>query len=106
MDGFGSIHREADEPVFHELWQGRVFGMFLSGVGLPPTRFDSDRYRIEQLVPVKYLSSGYYERWLAALESGLLQTGKLTQEEIEARVQQLAGNPNQPMPRHEDPEKA
>ena len=26
MDGFGAIERETDEPVFHEQWEGRVFG--------------------------------------------------------------------------------
>jgi len=106
MDGFGPIHREADEPVFHELWESRVFGMFLSGAGLPPTRFDSDRHRLEQLAPIQYFSSDYYERWLAALETGLLQTGTLSQDEIEARVQQFASDPDLPIPRREDPEKA
>jgi nitrile hydratase subunit beta len=106
MDGFGPIRRELDEPVFHELWEGRVFAMFLSGAGLPPTRFDSDRHRLEQIPPLTYLRSSYYERWLVALETGLLQTGTLSQFEIEARVQQFAADPDLPIPRREDAEKA
>ncbi len=31
--GFGSVIREADEPVFHDRWEGRVFGMALLGGG-------------------------------------------------------------------------
>jgi nitrile hydratase beta subunit len=106
VDGFGAIQRETDEPVFHEAWEGRVFGMFLTGAGLPPTRFDGDRHRLERLDPVRYLSSSYYERWLAALESGLIQAGTLSQDEIEARVQQCAADFDLPMPRREDPERA
>jgi hypothetical protein len=29
MHGFGSVEREADEPVFHCAWESRVFGMFI-----------------------------------------------------------------------------
>ncbi|MES1151835.1 MAG: hypothetical protein ABUL54_08070, partial [Dongia sp.] len=27
MDGFGSIEREADEPVFHAAWERRMFAL-------------------------------------------------------------------------------
>jgi nitrile hydratase len=30
MMGFGPINPEPDEPVFHEPWEGRVFGLELS----------------------------------------------------------------------------
>jgi nitrile hydratase len=106
MDGFGPIHRETDEPVFHEPWESRVFGMFLTGAGLPPEPLDAFRHRLERLDPVKYLSSSYYERWLAGMESALIETGTLSREEIEARVQQFAADPDLPMPRREDPVRA
>src|SRR5216684_6761140 len=60
MDGFGPIHREADEPVFHEPWESRVVGMLLTGAGLPPEPLDAFRHRLERLDPIKYLSSSYY----------------------------------------------
>jgi nitrile hydratase subunit beta len=106
MDGFGPIPRETEEPVFHEPWERRVFGMFLVGAGLPRPRFDDDRYRLERLDPLRYLSSSYYERWLAALESGLIQTGTLSQDEVEAKVRQLAVDADLPVPRREDPARA
>src|ERR1700731_3848032 len=88
MDGFGPVHREPDEPVFHEPWEGRVFGMFILGGGLPPSPLDAGRHRLERLEPAQYLGSSYYERWLAGLEGALVETGTLTREEIEAEVQQ------------------
>ena len=30
-EGFGAVVREADEPVFHARWEGRVFGLNLAG---------------------------------------------------------------------------
>jgi nitrile hydratase subunit beta len=103
MDGFGPIHHETDEPVFHELWESRVFGMLLTGAGLPPAPVDALRHRGERLDPVKYLSSSYYERFLAGMENGLIETGTLGLDEIEARVRQLAAEPDLPIPRREDP---
>ena len=104
MDGFGPIHREANEPVFHEDWESRVFTMFVTGAGLPPvTGYDGARHRLERLDPVKYLSSSYYERFLAGMESALIETGTVRLDEIEARIRQLAAKPDLPMPRREDP---
>jgi len=103
MDGFGPVLPEANEPVFHEPWERRVFGMRLVGGGLPPTPLDAMRHRGERLDPLKYLSSSYYERWLAGLESALIETATLSRDEIEARIQQFAAEPDRPMPRREDP---
>jgi nitrile hydratase len=107
MDGFGPIHRETDEPVFHEPWESRVFAMFITGMGLPPvTGFDAARHGMERLDPVMYLTSSYYERWLAAMESRLTETGTLSREEIEARVQRFADDPHLPIARRDDPVQA
>jgi nitrile hydratase subunit beta len=103
MDGFGPVHRETGEPVFHEAWEGRVFGMSMLGGGLPRTPIDARRHRGERLDPVKYLSSSYYERWLAGMESALIETGTVRSDEIEARVRQFAAEPSLLMPRQEDP---
>jgi nitrile hydratase subunit beta len=102
MDGFGPVHREPDEPVFHEPWEGRVFGMSILGGGLPPSPLDAGRHRLECLEPVQYLGFSYYERWLAALEGALVETGTLTREEIEAKVQQSTADPDLSIPRRED----
>jgi len=115
-DGFGAIARESDEPVFHEEWERRVFGLFHqwirgqiadnTGAGQPPTPLDAFRHRLERLNPIRYLGSSYYERWLAGLESALVEAGTLTADEIHARLEQLATDPDGPMLRHEDPARA
>ena len=103
MDGFGRVHRENGEPVFHQRWEGRVFGMLLTGGGLPPTPIDVFRHRGERLDPLKYLDSSYYERWLAAMEAALIEAGTLSRKEIEAKVEQFTADPALPVPRREDP---
>lgn len=105
-DGFGPIRRETDEPVFHEPWESRVFGMAMVGGGLPPITLDARRHQLELLSPVQYLASSYYERWLARIDAALVETGTLTREEIDGRIQQLAADPDLPMPRREDPDRA
>jgi nitrile hydratase len=84
MHGFGNVEVEADEPVFHERWEARVFGMIQS---LGAANIDAGRHSIERLDPVAYLENGYYGRWLAAFERGLIGAGVLTPAEIDARSQ-------------------
>ena len=66
--GHGPVVVEKDEPVFHEPWEGRVRSIAnrLMGAGL--FNLDEFRHAQERLPPVQYLESGYYERWLAAVE--------------------------------------
>src|SRR5581483_2885167 len=68
MDGFGRVPYRDREPVFHEPWEGRVFGMMMTRAGevTPPT-LDASRHRIERLEPREYLALSYYERWMAAI---------------------------------------
>lgn len=104
MDGFGPVREEANEPVFHEPWEARVFGMTLLRAGVPnPPTLDAGRHRLECLPPAQYLSSTYYERWLAGQEALLLEAGTLTREAVDAKVAQFAADPTLPMPRREDP---
>jgi nitrile hydratase subunit beta len=106
MDGFGVINRETDEPVFHEHWESRVFGMSLTGAGLPPRTLDAGRHQLERLPPVQYLSYSYYERWLARIDAALVEAGTLTRGEIDQRMQEFAAKPDLPVPRREDAQRA
>ena len=83
MHGFGKVEVEPDEPVFHERWESRVFAMVQS---LGGGNIDAGRYSIERLDPVSYLRNGYYGRWFAALERGLVGAGVLARTEIDTRV--------------------
>ena len=83
---FGPIVREPDEPVFHERWEKRVFGMnvYLQSVFGPNT--DAARYSMEQLPP-EVFSSSYYRRWLGGVERELVRTGYLGPDEVDARIE-------------------
>ena len=83
LHGFGAVEVEPDEPVFHSRWEARVFGIVHL---LPSGNVDAGRHGLERLDPVSYLENGYYGRWLAALEKGLLALGVLAPGEIEARM--------------------
>jgi nitrile hydratase len=86
--GFGSVVREADEPVFHERWEARVCGMTLLGGGGSGRNADHFRHSIERIDPAAYLTHGYYGRWLGGLETriveaGILDTAQITRRAIE-----------------------
>ncbi|HEY2774370.1 MAG TPA: nitrile hydratase subunit beta [Candidatus Binatia bacterium] len=83
MHGFGKVEVERDEPVFHERWEARVFAVVQS---LGGGNIDAGRHSIERLDPVAYLRNGYFGRWLAALERGLIGAGVVTEPEIEQRM--------------------
>jgi nitrile hydratase subunit beta len=100
MHGFGPVERQANEPVFHAPWHGRVFAMALTAEAV------SIRRTIEQMSPARYLASSYYERWLTALETGLLRSGAICREEIEDRTAFFQSHPDQPVLRRENPELA
>ena len=100
MHGFGPIVREENEPVFHHEWEGHVFAMQrVTPVPIP----GGSRNNIEQMDPVAYLTSSYYEKWLHARIKGLIDAGALTAEELEARVAFYRDHPAVPVPRREDP---
>ena len=83
LHGFGRVEVEAGEPVFHEPWEARVFGIVQC---LGRSNIDAGRRSIERLDPVTYLRNGYYGRWLAALERALRDTGIVEDEELRARM--------------------
>src|SRR5207248_2363958 len=84
MHGFGRINAEpeAEEPVFHAAWEGRVFGLVRTIGALGLWTADGARLARERQHPVDYLRHSYYENWLAGLEKLLLETGLVTAEEL------------------------
>ncbi len=80
MHGLGPIAPEADEPVFHHGWEGRVHAMVIAS----PTRgnIDAGRHRRELIPGPQYLQMSYYEKWLASLREMLLQAGVVTEAEL------------------------
>jgi nitrile hydratase subunit beta len=85
MDGFGPVVREQNEPVFHADWEGRAFALASLARRAVQANFDELRHAIERIPPARYLASSYYERWLAAAETLLVEHGLVTREELLAK---------------------
>ena len=84
MDGFGKVAPEANEPVFHEDWEGRVMAMSRAAGAAGAWNIDMGRHGIEVLAPHIYLSSSYYKKWFLRLEQMLVQRGFVGTDELEA----------------------
>lgn len=81
MDGFGPVVVEQDEPVFHDRWEGSVRAIMRQTVG---RIFHLDEFRnvVERMPPEEYLRASYYERWLHALETLMVERDVITLEEL------------------------
>ena len=84
MQDMGAVQREKNEPVFHQRWEGRVWGMMWSGSAWGKWNLDAMRHAIERIPPADYLRMSYYEKWLAALVDLVTQKGLVTRAELES----------------------
>jgi hypothetical protein len=85
MYGFGRIDPDGDhedsEP-FHADWEARVCGVHLALVRAGVYTVDEFRHAVERMDPAEYLSSSYYERWLAGIVSLLEDRGLVSAKEL------------------------
>jgi len=84
MDGFVPVEPKVDEPAFHADWERRVFALVNSVLTLTGVNVDEFRHAIERIPPARYLMSSYYERWLQAAETLLVERGIITGEELKS----------------------
>jgi len=84
MMGFGPVIPEPDEPVFHAAWERRALALTLACGALGEWSIDTSRHTRESLPPAFYLSSSYYEIWIAALTNLLEWRGMVGAEELAA----------------------
>lgn len=84
MHGFGPVRPEADEPVFHDEWEGRCLALnrAMGFAGL--WNIDQTRAAIEHLPPELYLRASYYGRWALRLENMLIERGLVDVDEMTA----------------------
>jgi nitrile hydratase subunit beta len=82
MHGMGPIAPEADEPVFHEKWEGRVFALNRALGALGKWNIDAGRHSRERIPPADYLRMSYYEKWLTGIVMLLQERGVVTPEEL------------------------
>ncbi|PYU18822.1 MAG: nitrile hydratase subunit beta [Acidobacteria bacterium] len=92
MQDMGPVQREENEPVFHERWEGRVYGLVNLMFAWRKWNLDATRYEQEIIPPAEYLRMSYYEKWLASLTGLLVKSGLVTRAEIESGAP-AAGSP-------------
>lgn len=83
-----------------ELWEKRIDAILtlLSGKDHRLIRVDELRRGIESLPPDAYDTMSYYERWISSVATILIEKGVMTQDEIDARIDEIAARP-EPSPR-------
>jgi nitrile hydratase subunit beta len=101
-----------EKRVFVEDWEKRIFGIHVAMMGLSnhlgsavpgypigdvPTAFADEwtwadlRTGAEAMNPFDYFKYRYYEKWLGGITGFFVEKGYVTEEEIAARVADLAG---------------
>ena len=93
VDGFGPVQPEANEPVFHEEWEGRVLALNRAMGYTGAWNGDISRFAKEQLPPDAYLGSSYYRRWTLGLEWMLMDNGLVGADEFSAGHALRPGEP-------------
>ncbi len=88
--GLGAIVREENEPVFHEEWEGRTMALNRALRAGSHYSLDEFRHAMERIEPSLYLRVSYFERWLEAITTITVEKGLITQEELDARLDDLA----------------
>ena len=78
MHGFGPIRPEPNEPVFHDEWERRVFGVMMAAFGGGQYNVDQFRHAIERMGAPEYLTTSYYEHWLHAMETLFQERGTIS----------------------------
>ncbi len=81
MHGFGRVKREEDY-TFNADWQRRAFGLTQALASIAPYTADSHRQAVERLSPADYLRRDYFEKWVMAVETLLLEAGIVSQDEL------------------------
>jgi nitrile hydratase len=86
MTTFGPVPREETGP-FHAEWERRLVGIAAHTISDRLFSGDEFRHALERLDPAVYLSSTYYERWLAGLERLLVEKGFISEDEMAAALE-------------------
>jgi nitrile hydratase beta subunit len=84
MQDFGPVHREKNEPVFHEHWEARWFALRQAVAAWHKWNLDASRYQGSMIPPAEYLRLSYYERQITPTTELLIKSGLVTRAEIES----------------------
>lgn len=86
MQGFGPIRPEANEPVFHATWEGRVLAMNVAIAAWGKFVVDNRRYVRELIPPAELLSMSYYQKWYTGLVTNMVEAQMVTRAEVDSGI--------------------
>ena len=72
-------------PSFTPIGRRRAYALVSLVMGAAQVNIDEFRHAIERIPPARYLASSYYERWIAAAETVLVEHGIATRDELLAK---------------------
>jgi nitrile hydratase accessory protein len=93
MDGPAALPRKNGELVFETPWESRAFGLAVAMSDQGQYAWEEFRQRL--IAEVGMADAGgaetsYYERWLAAFESLLVERGYVSRAELDHRTAECA----------------
>jgi nitrile hydratase len=97
MHGFGPVERSPDPPTLVR-WESIVVAMQRDTRTSGAINIDEFRHGIERMDPVHYLASSYFEHWLDGIARVLVEKGRVTETELDARAAGLAAGTPPPTP--------
>ena len=100
MDGPAALPRKNGELVFEAPWESRAFGLAVAMSDQGQYAWEDFRRRLIAEIAAADASGSagsYYERWLAAFESLLVERGFLSRHELDRRTAEYASGA-----RHDD----
>jgi nitrile hydratase len=103
-DGIGAINPTPEEPVWKAEWEKHAHTFFPLAFRAGFFGVDQFRFGMEQMDPVEYLTSPYYEHWLHSVEHHGVRQGRLDPADIEERYRYYLENPDAPLPEGKDPD--
>lgn len=103
-DGLGAVAPPPSEPVWKAEWEKHAHTFFPLAFKAGMLGVDQFRYGMEQMDPVEYLTSPYYEHWVHSVAHHGERTGFWDSEEIEKRYRYFLEHPDAPLPEGKDPD--
>jgi nitrile hydratase len=100
MHGFGPVETDGHDELFHEDWEALAFAMQVVTIH-GGNRYTLNEFRRarEQVSPEEYLTSPYYDTWLAAVERMLVEKDVVDADALLERIERFeAGEAEDPTP--------
>lgn len=82
MEGFGPVAVTGEDPAFKADWEARVYALNTALLRGGIYALDEFRDAVERMPPVDYLEASYYQRWLAAIQTLLVEKGVVAADDL------------------------